>query len=620
MKAILQNAYYLIIFLVLNSYSCMSQTIVGLDKKDTVNEIDPRQYLTIIYQKTTSQGKFDTIWKWENKKLIPNQKYNYIDVSGEIKIDFAKLALISNKDFEGTISLEAEISGDNGTRKIEVNPYSEIGVERVPIGIKSEPPSEIAKKLLNMIIELKDADYTFIEYYNSFNKDDINRRKIIEERSKKLYDLINSQAPNRDDIVNDALSLESIINNDYFSRKKESKIKFDEDGISIKEIKKRLDGMLLIYNENYKEERSNYIKLFKKSYNYASLKVGIVLEYLNSFESGGEDATKAFLSLINKDLVGYNTLKRTLMEAQKKLSDIQLKYDDEDPALELALLNNADLITETYKSLYQISRFKGSPFEQILMSSAKEKSLIFDKEKFETTIGQEEEERKFYFSLIQNNLQELAEKLSIAAGKIIYKKLVYATIDLGKSGAKPNEVLNIYVTWILDSKKDKVQNSPRLPIGKYYLRETGWKTEVVDMFALIKRLHESDVDQTTVSPTNFKGSGGVVLMWTYNKEDKGIKIKENKEGFSISRKRKFVNFLEPSIGLNVSYLDFSTEKDVEIGTGLQLGLFKNKIFFGYGINLHMINPDHQAPTYFYLGFSFAKLSDLFKNSGKVSSN
>ncbi|MNT17793.1 hypothetical protein D3C72_1529680 [compost metagenome] len=203
---------------------------------------------------------------------------------------------------------------------------------------------------------------------------------------------------------------------------------------------------------------------------------------------------------------------------------------------------------------------------------------------------------------------------------MIYKKLVYATIDLGKSGAKNGEVLNVYVTWILDSKKDSLANSPRLPIGKYYLRETGWKTEVSDMFALIKRVKESSVNQTNVSPTNFKGSGGAVLMWTFNKADKGLKITEKRnEQYSVKRKNRFINFLEPSIGLNVSYLDFSTEKDVEIGTGLQLGLFKNKIFFGYGVNLHMISPQNQAPTYYYVGFSFAKLSDLFKSSNNVTS-
>nr|WP_294928973.1 hypothetical protein [uncultured Flavobacterium sp.] len=610
------NRTFKILLLVFSTFS-FSQT-----KEDNKsNSIDPRQYITIFYQKTSSQGKFDTIWNWEDNIIIPNQKYNYVDVNGEIKIDFAKMKLISNRDFEGTISLEAEISGDNGTRKIEVNPYSEVGVERVPIGIKSEAPAEIAKKLLNLFIRLQGIDYRFIQNYNSFNKDDIKRKIIIEEKSKKLIEMINSQTPNKDDIVHEVLTIEDLVYNDFYSydSKKESRNKFDDPNLKIKGIQNKFETMIQIYKERYSEDRANYIRLFKDSYYNALAEVGIVLDYLNSFESGGEDATKAFLSLINKDLVGYNSLKKTLNEAQKKLSDVKLNYDESNTDLELALLDNADLLTETYKTLYEISKFRGSPFEEIL-NSLPEKS--FDETQFATMIEKEEQQRKFSRNLIQNNLQQLSEKLSVAAGKIIYKKLVYATIDLGKSGAKSNEVLNLYVTWVLDPKKDKMQNSPRLPIGKYYIRETGWKTEITDMFALIKRQHESDVDQTTVSPSNFKGSGGVVLMWTYNKEDRGIvkKIKKESGEITITRKRKLSNFLEPSIGLNVSYLDFSTAKDVEIGTGLQLGLFKNKIFFGYGVNLHMISPKDQSPTYLYVGFSFAKLSDLFKNSGKITAN
>ena len=102
--------------------------------------------------------------------------------------------------------------------------------------------------------------------------------------------------------------------------------------------------------------------------------------------------------------------------------------------------------------------------------------------------------------------------------------------------------------------------------------------------------------------------------------DRGINvIPERNSDHKVTRKNRFMNFFEPSFGLNVSYLDFSTEKDVEIGTGLQLGLFKNKIFFGYGVNLHMLSPKNQSPTYFYVGFSFARLSDLFKDSPSVSS-
>jgi hypothetical protein len=594
------NRTFKVVFLLLSAGSFAQKTVI--------NEVDPRQYIKVLYQKTTAQNKFETIWNWENNNKEPNQKYNYLDANGEIKIDFSKNELILNKDFEGTISLEAEISGDNGTRKIEVNPYSEIGVERVPIGIKSDAPSEIAKKLLNMFIELQDVDYDFLTGYRSFTKNDIYRKKNVEERGNEIKKSINTPYSRISDIASACIMLEEFISDNTYDPRLGSRYKFDDPNISKKDLGTKLDAMIQNYNIEYENRKTKYVDSFKKSYNFATEKVGIILDYLNSFESGGEDATKAFLSLINKDLVAYNALKKNLTIAQKNLSTF--KFEDNDPALELLLLNNTNLLVDTYKSLQDISSFRGSQFEKILDQFATDKNEGFDK-------NDDDKLEKQRTRFIKNNLQDLSVALSEEAGKIIYKKLVYATIDLGKSGAKPNEVLNLYVTWILDSKKDKPQNSPRLPIGKFFIRETGWKTEITDMFALIKRIHEPDVDQATVSPSNFKGSGGVVLMWTYNKEDIGIK--ENANG-KIVRKRAFVNFLEPSIGVNVSYLDFSTAKDVEIGTGLQLGLFKNKIFFGYGVNLHMISPSGQAPGYFYLGFSFAKLSDLFKNSGKITAN
>jgi len=585
-------------------------------------KIDPRQYVTVQYKKTFNDVKLDTVWNWETRKNIPNQKVIYLDVDGEIKIDFSRLGLIGNKDFEGTVSLEADISGSSGTRKIEVNPYSEIGVQRIPIGIKSEPPLVIAKKLLNMMQELKDARsiYDFISIYGSFTQSHVNKKKIIEEKSKNLLDLINksikSNLPLEEDIVRDALDLEILIVNKNLAESV-NKLNLSK---THKELKAKIENMLRTYYEYYDDDRGNYIRLFKEAFSYDNKKLDIVISYLNSFEVGGEDATKAFLSLINKDLVGYKILKNNFISAQKKMSVININYKDDDPRLDSVLLSNAPLITETCKSLVEIARFSGSPFESILNELAIKKENKLDLNNL-NTIDQEKKKNEFYFYLIDTHLQELSEKLAIAAGKMIYKKLVYATIDLGKSGAKNGEVLNVYLTWILDSKKDSLSNSPRLPIGKFFLRETGWRMEIADMFALVKRIDETKVDQTTVSPSNFKGSGGAVLMWTFNKIDRGLVIKKNTDGeFRAKRRNQLFNFLEPSIGLNVSYLDFSTNKDVEIGTGLQLGLFKNKVFFGRGINLHMLSPKNQSPSYFYIGFSFARISDLFKDSNSVNVN
>lgn len=584
--------------------------------------IDPRQYVIVQYRKTPAKGKVDTIWNWENRKNVPNQKFHFIDVDGEIKIDFNRQEIVANTNFEGTVSLEAEISGLNGTRKIEVNPYSEIGVQRIPIGIKAEPASEIAKKTLNMIRELEWAEYYYnlLYAYSEFTQENINKNAEIRAMARQLDSFITDSATPLSNARTKVAELKRMIKSEA------ENVYFDDSiygpawdaSLSAARSKDRLqsmaDDIYSAYNAAYKTQRKGFVDDYTEAFNFAREELGIIISYLSSFDDSGEDALKAFLSVINKDYINYEVLKTKLAGYKDEINGIKLSRNIDSTAIILS--DNSALLGDVLWTLSSFSKFKGSELENILRSLAGNR-ISYQKQY--TSEQRDSVDTKVFFELINENIEFLSDTLSKAAGKIIFRRLVYATIDLGKSGAKTGEVLNVYLTWILDSKRDSLGNSPRLPIGKYYLRETGWKVDVADMFALVKRIDEDKVDPTKVSPSNFKGSGGAVLMWTYSKWDRGINIKPDGNDHKVSRKNRFMNFFEPSFGLNVSYLDFSTEKDVEIGTGLQLGLFKNKIFFGYGVNLHMLSPKNQSPTYFYLGFSFARLSDLFKDSPSVSS-
>ncbi|GAB4023698.1 hypothetical protein GCM10028808_74710 [Spirosoma migulaei] len=606
------------IAIILSMFHCLSSLA-----QDTLNQIDPRQYVTIQYRKVLTRDRSDTLWNWEHRKGIPNQKVHYIDINGEIRIDFSRLGLSQNKEFEGVVSLEAEISGSNGTRKIEVNPYSEIGVQRIPIGIKSEPPSEIAKKLLNMLLSVRDADTLNYKFngYQQFDIATLNLRKNVDTRLKEF----NAEKVEKE-IRNKGYELSLLIRNSPFRSSMERPISvnfFFDPNIKIEEIKDYVTKITSDFNTIYKSFSSGYIRDLNAALEYNIDRTNLILDYLASFENAGEDATKAFFLLLNKDLVSYKALKASFVNNQKKLSQINTNYRPDDPRLDSTLLYNANLIVSSTKVFSELSNFRGSALEKILINMMKQNPYIYNEPAGLRIKYNEKIVEKFMFlDYISTYFQNISEKISEVAGKSIYKKLIYATIDLGKSGAKDGEVMNIYLTWILDSKKDSLANSPRLSIGKYFLRQTGWQVSVSDMFSMVKRINEQNTNltSTSISPSNFKGSGGAVLMWTYNKEDKGLTIDSNKRGEQrIRRKNKFSNFLEPSLGINISYLDFSIEKDVEIGTGAQLGLFRNKIFLGYGVNLHMISPTNQSPTYFFIGFSFAKLSDLFKNSSSVSS-
>jgi hypothetical protein len=577
------------------------------------SEIDPRQYVYVLYNKNRIQGKLDTIWNWEMRKNVPNQKFRILDVDGELKINFDKVPLSKNKDFEGTFSLEAEISGANGTRRIEVSPYSEIGVQRIPIGIKSEPPSQITLKLLNIIRELRDVDSL-----NFFANVESQYQYLIADRERFLSAvsdvkaLINSNRPLSEKEIADASDrLQTLYQYIMYIPKTEIKTLN-----SLKELIIRLSNSL---DMDFRQVRNDLLTRSQYVLEYVVDKSAVVLDYFKSFEEAGSDALKAMLTLMGKDIVNYENLKKSIASRQDRLKGVLTLVSGNNAGRDSIYAANLREIAQSMNALYELAKFEGSILERVINEGPA--STIQSYSSDTSYFGRMVSRRRNLINRLEANADTIAVTLTKITGQLLYKKLVYATIDLGKSGSKEGEVLTIYVTWMLNSKTDSLSNSPRLPIGKYYLRETGWKVEITDMFALIKRINEADVDQAKVSPTNFKGSGGAVLMWTYQKEDRGLQVTWDaaKNDFSVRKKNVFWNFLQPSIGLNVSYLDFTTEKDVEIGTGLQLGLFRNKIFFGYGVNLHMLSPRNQSPTYFYLGFSFAKLQDLFKGSGGISS-
>lgn len=73
---------------------------------------------------------------------------------------------------------------------------------------------------------------------------------------------------------------------------------------------------------------------------------------------------------------------------------------------------------------------------------------------------------------------------------------------------------------------------------------------------------------------------------------------------------KFLHWLEPSFGINVSYLDFRTDRDFEFGAGPIMGLFQNRIFLTTGYNF---NVNGESPFYMGIGFSF---SNIYKRINK----
>jgi len=82
----------------------------------------------------------------------------------------------------------------------------------------------------------------------------------------------------------------------------------------------------------------------------------------------------------------------------------------------------------------------------------------------------------------------------------------------------------------------------------------------------------------------------------------------NVNNLYIPKNRFFTKF-EPSLGINISYLDFDTEKDIEIGAGTSIGLFNNLIQFTVGYNLNV----ERNNIYWGIGFSFINIAEKIKS-------
>ena len=191
----------------------------------------------------------------------------------------------------------------------------------------------------------------------------------------------------------------------------------------------------------------------------------------------------------------------------------------------------------------------------------------------------------------------------------IYRNLVPGRISLSREGAKRGDVLRIYLRFLPIHRPpgDDKERPVRFTLAELRIEEFGWHRSVIDSFLLVKRVDESKASTggasssegsqddsepaNTISPSNFKGAAGASLIWRNRKrpEEKGW----------------FSRLFDVSIGINVSYLDFDTGKDIEIGAGPVFGFADDQIVLTAGWNLNAEN----KRFYWALGFSFAKLKE-----------
>lgn len=435
----------------------------------------------------------------------------------------------------------------------------------------------IFKPLNTILIELKDKLRELNGYYSSY---------IFELKYPILYDLYLNKEKK--------YPSSSLLATDL---KRELKLlvkQFDKLILKAKEVN-QLDN-----EETQKHRTKSFLEKLKSFNNSLSH-----LEFLFSeFNKVKLSAKSAFLSTA---YINNNQFNESHKELQAILLDIEKKIE--------AAQNDEFLYTEEIESKWEtdltnnLKRVKNA-FDlvgTIVDEKAYESLLDSDKHKlnFIRSLNVKGYDFEPFYLVYQHFRRDtLIENVAREANIItLNNTLRYATIDLHKSGVKEGETLYLTLKHYSEKTIDPNENPNLLSLGRYEPRTTGWTSSINDSFLLVQRLNQPSSNQdSTVSPSNFKGAPGVSFMFTYRND-----------GDKSSYRKKLINFIEPSIGVNVSYIDFSIEKDLEIGAGLILGLFNKTIFLNGGVNLNGLSFDDDYPFYVGLGFSFLSLADKFSN-------
>lgn len=528
--------------------------------------IDPRQFVT-IYELNRHNNKRDTAYHHSR------QRRQVLNVNSTIEIEFDKAKIAHNLDFYGNISIVADISN----RRIEVSPYSEVGKEQSAIGISTGSPREIASYLLGLlgqVSQLKSSLDIMLEDY------------ILEEGMRGQYDNLKislnasmeylleyyTQAPQEDTTAYAQLNpilqaklqelvrylnsptLEFYLNNALTFR--------------IVQIRRELEdaqvGLTKIDFKNVKpkpESKLNKYKDIKRN-------VDLSLKYLDYFLRADKETELVFIDLTKIDKIFLTELHQQLGYISEKLnfidtvSNMQL-FERSEEKMRFAVQNCRSMAYLFYTSA--TSAMKTAQFGNI-----DEFLLNFKNISYKPTYN-------------------YTDSLAAVIAPKIYSKLFNGIINLKQDRAQEGNLLNVALLWYQYS--DSTSRPIVLHLASFELKEAGWRLKVSDTFMLIERLNEGTQLNNNLSPTNFKGAAGVSLLYSY--------------GTNRVPKARFFKALEPSIGINVSYLDFFTDKDLELGTGIVLGLFRNRFFFTGGYNLHA---EAKSPFYLGIGFSFINLA------------
>lgn len=534
------------------NYSALKDSI--LKDIGIVNTSDPRNYVTIFIENSQDRK----VWK-QNSLIASSYTFKReIDANSIIYVHFDKQSLEKVK-----MDYNFSIGSRLNDRKIEVSPFSEVG-EKQKIINDAKPIDEIS----NNIVVLKDFQDRVMRKINAYLilENDIRGNNANYSNSENIF---NSNKYNLGYWLGQAKGISPIDTSDKTQNK-------------LLELRNKIrDYSSLLYP--YLKDEGNTLNMY--------------VEQLSS--TNDSDKFRMVIDSFITHLTSLSFfLKQDSTIAIRKKSLYMLKNDIEN------LINLYDYFgvsgNQTQKVFNSLTNYNKINRDRLLVALKSYNSLYEGIKVESPTITDSDLSKNSDLltsnvSLIDEMLKSMKVEIPLDLNEkindIIYRSFFYGTIDLKKSTALEGDQLYIYL--ILTDPQDPNMKPIELPVAVFEVTALGWKFfKVSDSFNLIHSNYNTDDSADSFVSSNYKPVPGVSLLTS----------------FAGYEKSDFWNVLYPSIGINLSYLDFYSNKDVEIGVGLIAGLFNNKLFFNIGYNLQA---SKKKSLYWGIGFSFVNLLNTF---------
>lgn len=615
----------LVLILLANLNFCLGQS--------AKTNIDPRKFIK-VYEKQPKKTKETLIWEMDLQQqdsstiLFSKQYSNAIDSRSTVLVKFDHAKLINDINFFGSLSLRAYLNDE----PIEIDPYFVLGKKQEQYGIESKSPKEIAKNFYQLVFTTR----RFLSLYDETEM----KHEILkvfgylgDYRAMSTSDERKAQVKKLNDelifIVDNILKKDFKSNLDSLKRVTYLSAEFLEFGKTENRdasyTKQVLDELRLFdrkfdliiknptiftYHEllastsqiiaNVGNENDRYIPdhAVRGPYNRLIRTSKRCLRYLNYINTAGRDSKKAFLEFTDFTVSDFDNIVKEFDSSLKYLADysdwLNLGFEIKDSENKLEQLKKISHIENLLSLLHEVDESLTKKTEDLIKELIDQNTQTYYDEEFNykdksgqyLSYGLED-------SVEQINEQRVIEELSRYAAQSIYQKLVAGTIDLEKHKYQDGDRLDIYVLWNHREEingLDAVSSQALLPIGKFKVHTMGWRVSVSESVQLVNRINSDKLEESyPVSPSTFKPTAGAVLLWTLHND---------------YSKRGFMRAIEPSLGINVTYLDFNRDKDFEFGVGPTFGMFKNQIHLTFGLNLNEIKT---YPLYYGVGFSFANI-------------